>query len=184
MKKWILIGLILVIGTSTIVMANNMYTIDNVIEIGSEEVEFKNDIYNIDGKTYVPIRELSEKLRIPIEWDEEKNRVELLTDYKFVHTPEKMTLKEEGVIPDEQTAYEIGKIILEKYAGRPLEYEKGNKIYYLSVRYQKEYNLWRVQQSIKYKVGGGGSSGVYVPGVTLNKNTGEVISINTYSEIE
>lgn len=187
MKKWILSCLILIAATQLVVMAANVYLANsNVIRIGAEDMKFNNDIYTIDEKIYVPIRELSEKIRIPILWDGGKNQVELLTDFKTVHTSEKTQLKEDGIIPDEETAHEIGKVILEKYAGEAMEYETDERIYFLIVKFQEQYNSWRVTQTYKFKDEnkGWGSSGIYVPEVILNRNTGEVISINTYSEIK
>lgn len=61
--------------------------------------------------------------------------------HKMVHIPEKIQYKEEGVIPGEATALKIGKIILETYAGKSLEYETDEKNYYLAVSsYNEEYN--------------------------------------------
>ena len=48
------------------------------LKVGIKEVQFKNDFYMIDGKMYAPLRELSEKLGIPINWNEEKEQVELM----------------------------------------------------------------------------------------------------------
>ena len=94
-------------------------------------------------------------------------------------------LKEGGVLPDEETALAVGKIILEKYIGKPLEYETDEKIYYLSVTYREDRNAWNIQQFFDYKDGRHwAASGIYLPNITLNKNTGEVMFINTYSSIK
>ena len=83
-----------------------------------------------------------------------------------------------------EIAYNIGKILLEKYSGKSLEYVKDNKTFYLTVDFHEETNTWLVYQTFKYNEEGGwiaSGSGLYVPSIELNKNTGEVISINTYS---
>ena len=182
MKKGILIGLILIMAISTIAMAANVCLVSsNVIKIGAENVRFYNEIYNINDKIYVPIRDLAEEMKIPIEWNEEKNQVELLTDFKAISVSDNTQINEMGVIPDEETAYAVGKVILEKYVGRTLEYETEKGIYFLKVTYNRLDNSWSVSQECKYKIGGGGGTGVYSPTVVLNKNTGEVTFINTYS---
>ena len=185
MKKIILGCLILIIVTSIVAFAANIYLANsNVIRIGAEDVKFNNEIYLIDEKTYVPIRELSEKMQVPIIWNEEDNKVELLTDHKTVNTSKETIINEEGVIPDAETAYRVGKIILEKYVGKSLEYETEKGVYYLQVEYHKLDNSWRVSQECEYKIGGGGGTGIYSPTIVLNKNTGEVMYINTHSVID
>lgn len=174
----------MVITTSTIVMAANVCLKNNIMKIGGEYIAFENDIYTINEKTYIPIRELSEKLRIPIRWDGEKDQVELLTDFKTVRTSEGTPSNEAGVIPDEETAYKIGKIILEKYVGKSLEYETEKGVYYLKTTYHQLDNSWRISQECKYKQGGGGGTGIYSPTVVLNRNTGEVTFISTVSVFE
>ena len=184
----IIFSVFLGIFVSTVGVAANIYLLSgNIVRIGAKDVKFNNDLYIIDEKTYVPIRELSEKMRIPILWNDEKKQLELLTDFKTIHVSDKTELKEEGIIPDEQTAYQIGKIILERYAGEPLEYETDERIYYLQTQFQEKSNSWRISQTYEFKNGNHGwSSGdaFYVPSVILNKNTGEVVSINTYSNIK
>ena len=188
MRKKVIFALVLVfyIITTIVFATERIYQVkNNEIQIGPEIIHFTNRIYNIEDKTYVPIRELAEALRIPIIWDSDNDRVFLNNTHKMVHVPEKSQYKEEGVIPDEATALKIGKIILETYAGKSLEYETDERNYYLTVSYNEEYNSWLVKQSYSYKDGtGGGAVGIYEPAVILNKNTGEVISINTYSELE
>ena len=96
MKKIILGCLILIIVTSIVAFAANIYLANsNVIRIGAEDVKFNNEIYLIDEKTYVPIRELSEKMQVPIIWNEEDNKVELLTDHKTVNTSKETIINEE-----------------------------------------------------------------------------------------
>ncbi len=152
------IASLMVIGivASTIAMAANIYCVaNNTMKIGINDVRFTNDLLMVDDKLYVPIRELSEKLRIPVLWDEEKEQVRLSTDYKTIRVSEGTELKEEGVLPDDETALLVGKTILEKYVGKPLEYETEKGIYYMDVKYHKRDNTWRVYQKCKYKIGGG-----------------------------
>ncbi len=177
---------LLCIATTIVFAAETMYqSKTNAVQIGAEVLQFENDLYNINDKTYVPVRELADYLKIPIDWDSNSEMVSLDTNHKQVHVPEKTEYKPEGVIPDEETAYQVGKIILETYAGKSLEYETDEKVYYLAVRYQEEFNSWYIEQTFDYKDGRGwGAVGIYVPAVILNKNTGEVVSINTYSELD
>jgi len=157
----------------------------NELQLGTNVIQFKNDIYQINDKTYVPVRELAENLKIPIDWNPDSEQVFLDINHKQVHVPEKTEYKPEGVIPDKETAYQVGKIILETYAGKSLEYETDEKIYYLRVYYQEQFNSWFIEQTFDFKDGTDwGGSGIYRPAVILNKNTGEVIGINTYSDIE
>ncbi|MBE7011372.1 MAG: hypothetical protein E7415_01715 [Ruminococcaceae bacterium] len=93
-------------------------------------------------------------------------------------------LKNGGVIPDEETALVVGKAILEKYTEKPLEHETEDKIYYLEVEYLDQQNAWRICQTFRYKdENKGWSAGgkFYRPYVVISKQTGEVLSINTYS---
>ena len=151
------------------------------IQIGTDDIEYKNEVYNINDMIYVPLRETFENLSIPVEWDEEKNTAHVFTQYKTVKSSENSKYNENGIIPDEETAYKIGKIILETYTGKEMEYESDEGTYYLSVTYRELDNSWRVSQELKYAVGGGDGTGTYSPTVALNKNTGEVMYINTYS---
>lgn len=191
-KKRFLYGLIfclcLVLAAPTVGSAANInLTASNTIRIDNEDVKFTNDIYIIDNKTYVPLRELAEKMRIPIEWNEEKGQAELLTYFKTVNVGDRTEFKEEGVIPDAETAYQIGKIILEKYTGTPMEYETDEYIVYLRTTYYEHLNVWYVSQTFKFKDenrGWASGNSVYSPTVYLNKDTGEVIALNTYSTLE
>lgn len=98
---------------------------------------------------------------------------------------DKTAFRDEGVIPDEETALAVGKIILEKYAGKKMEYETDEKRYYLIATYFKETNTWCIMQWFDYKNGGGwAASGIYLPYVKINKSTGEVLYINTYSTFD
>lgn len=177
---------LLCIATTIVFAAETMYqSKTNAVQIGAEVLQFENDLYNINGKTYVPVRELADYLKIPIDWDSNSEMVSLDTNHKQVHVPEKTEYKPEGVIPDEETAYQVGKIILETYAGKSLEYETDEKIYYLAVEYRENVNAWCVYQTFDYKNGDSWVAEIlYVPAVVLNKNTGEVVSINTYASFD
>lgn len=181
MKKIILSMVVLIIVVPMVAIAANIVVSNNTVKIGNDNVRFKNNIYLIDEKTYIPIRELSEKLRIPISWDEEKHMVELLPNLKTIRVSEDTELKSGGVIPNKEIAYKIGKVILEEYIGKSLEYETEKGSFFLKTTYHPKDNTWRISQECKYKKGGGGGTGIYSPTIVLNKNTGEVIYISTYS---
>lgn len=106
---------------------------------------------------------------------------------KNISVSDKTQLKKDGVIPDEQTALAIGKIILERYTEKSLEYETDDKVYYLTAKFDEHCNGWRVCQMFKYKdENRGWSAGdkFYIPTVILNKQNGEVLYINTNSSFE
>lgn len=185
MKKKIMYSLVLMLLSSTIAIAASIHqTKNNTIKIGANDMKFMNDIFNINDMIYVPIRELSEKMGIPIVWNQSSNQVELLTNFKTVSVEGQLKSDDTSVIPDEETAYNVGKIILEKYMGKSLEYETDTGIYYLAVKYHPLDNSWRISQECRYKAGGGGGTGIYSPTIVLNKNTGEVIYIYTDTVFE
>ena len=66
-----------------------------------------------------------------------------------------------------------------------MEYETAQKIYNLSVNFIEIENAWQIMQTFKYKDGRGWSaSGVYFPSVKINKNSGEIMYINTFSSLD
>ena len=81
----------------------------------------------------------------------------------------------------------VGKTILEKYIGEPVEYETEDRIYYLDVIYVERENVWNVSQEMKYKDGRVwfvGGLGIETRRVCLNKNNGEVVYISTESYLD
>ena len=151
------------------------------VKNGNSYIEFHNPLFTYNSRIYVPLRELCEQFNVPIQWDESKGVAVMDTKNKRVDVSDKTEYKKEGIIPDKETALAVGKIILEKYAGRPMEYVRDNKNFFLKVDYLEEQNCWYVSQTFSIQDGGWNGSGFYTPSVTLNKNTGEVISLNTYS---
>lgn len=152
------------------------------IQIGVNKTNLKSKLYNIEDKIYVPIRALSEYLNIPVVWDENSRTVTLMTDNKKVPVGIDTDIGDGGIIPNEETAYQIGKIILEQQCGRPLEYETDEAIYYLKAKYHPYDNGWSVYQECEYKNSDIIDIAIGVdysrPTIALNKNTGEVIYIN------
>lgn len=151
-------------------------------------VNFGSDSLNgilFNNKTYVSIRDLAEKFNIPLKWDNETQEVTVLPELKQIDVSDKTEIKRDGVVPDEDTAYKIGKILLEQYMGQPAEYTTSDRVYFLGVKYLEKDNVWIVSQQFEYTNGSQWTYGdsVYVPTVIINKNTGEVIYINTYSSI-
>jgi len=180
MKKTVILAAFAVILLVTNVLAYNCTNNDELIILkNTQRMNFKNPVYIIDNLTYVPLREFSEKLGIKVDWEEEKKQVKLLVNDKRIDVGDDTEYKDDGVIPDKETALIVGKTILEKYLGRPLEYEAEEGTYYLRAIYHSKDNSWRVEQMCDYKVGGGGGTGPSnpFPVIVLNRNTGEVIYI-------
>lgn len=189
MKKWLsIVGIMFSIFFTTIVFANSNNVpeeVDYNIKFGNTVVELPYPIFMHNDRLYIPLRGMCDKLRIPLIWDGNNREVNMNIFQKDIPVSDKTLLKEGGVLPDEETALAVGKIILEKYIGKPLEYETDEKIYYLSVTYREDRNAWNIQQFFDYKDGRHwAASGIYLPNITLNKNTGEVMFINTYSSIK
>ena len=154
------------------------------VRIGDKLLRTKNPILMQDGRIYVPVRDMCDALGFPVEWDGEKGEAVIDVYNKKVPVSENTEFKKEGVIPDAETAYTVGKAILEKYAGEPLEYETEDSIYYLTVRADEQTGTWKVIQTFKYideEKGWLAGDGFKVPSVTLSKQTGEVLFINLAS---
>lgn len=136
-----------------------------------------------DNRTYIQLRDFCDIFKVPITWDKETNEVCIDIYNKKIEVSDKTEFKPEGVIPDEETAYTIGKVILEKYAGGAVEYETDERIYYLSTRYIEEDNTWLVLQTFDRKNTNGASGIDWADWmyVKLSKATGEVLYLNTAS---
>lgn len=158
------------------------------IRLGNKLLALPNPIFIQNDRIYASVRDIGEALGIPIVWDAEEQEVHMDISHKEVPVSEKTQYKADGVIPDEETAYVIGKTILEKYLGHPVEYETEEFVYTLSTTYLPEENAWSICQNFKPKYGAFDVRGKYeVIEIKLNKNTGEVMFINTYgtfSELE
>lgn len=139
----------------------------------------------MNEKTYVSIRELAEKFNVPIKWDSTNKEVIVSTELKQVELSDKTEFKPNGVIPDKETAYKIGKILLEEYMGQQIEYTTEDKVYFLNVEYREKDNVWIISQRFEYTNGLQWTYGdsIYIPTIMINKNTGEVVYINTYSSL-
>jgi len=187
MKKFTAIIILLLFSTS-FVFANgdtlfNSFT--QTIKIGSSD--FKPDDFNYvkNDRVYVPLRSFCDSIGVPVTWNNETNVVDVNIYNKKISTSQKTEYKDDGVIPDEETALAIGKVLLEKYSGKTMEYETDDKIFYLKAEYIQEINSWDIIQWHDYKDGRKWiASGIYLPKVRINKSTGEVMYINTYSSFE
>lgn len=186
MRKKLVIAAIISLVLFIIVIISAFGMSDYYIKFGNERITMDYPVFMHNDRIYVSVRNICDLLGIPIYWDEQENEVHMDVYNKKVNVSDKTEYKEEGVIPDEETALTIGKAILEKYAGRPMEYETEDKIYYLKTLYYEIGNYWRVMQWYDYKDGRSWAAGgqFYCPTVSLNKNTGEVIYLNTYSMYE
>lgn len=181
MKKLIILICFMFVVMIDVVFAYNSFLItNNSILKGIQEIKFDNPIYLIDDLTYVPLRELTENLGIPVMWNNEKRQVILDINNKEVLYDKNSKANENlvnGVIPDEETAKNVAKSILEACTGRQVVYQDGDYEFYLSASFSEKQNCWFVVQYAKYKgehFGGGNVS----PIIQLNKSTGEVMSIN------
>ena len=185
MKKKFIITIVVLLCVVTAVTVSAFEFSDCNIRLGDEDVEMKYPVFMQDDRVYVSLRNMCDLLGIPVHWNEEENRVHIDIHNKETPVSNKTERKEDGVIPDEETALAIGKIYLEKYSGKQMEYETDKKIYYLKVRYKEAINAWIVHQTFEYKdenifwISG---DDIYVPTVTINKDTGEIIYINTFGE--
>ena len=157
------------------------------IKFGPNDAQMQYPIYESEDRVYVSVRDMCDNLGIPIEWDEENREINVDMYNKQAPVSDETEYKEEGVIPDEETALAVGKTILEKYIGEPVEYETEDRIYYLDVIYVERENVWNVSQEMKYKDGRVwfvGGLGIETRRVCLNKNNGEVVYISTESYLD
>ena len=190
MKKWIATVLVLMLilcATLTFAKVGEVFEqVDYNIKIGDAVVKLQYPIFINDDRIYVSVRSICDKLGIPIEWNGESKEVEIDIYNKKVQVSDKTIFKTEGVIPDEETALIVGKTILEKYAERPMEYETESRIYYLYAEFIESENAWLISQRFRFKNpnSGGGIGWADYSNVKLNKFTGEVMFINTYSTFE
>ena len=182
MKKLIIMFVFILLTFATIVFADNQ---EFVIKIANEIAELDNPTYVINDRIYVPLRDMCTELGIPVEWDSSSKTANLDIYNKKTPVSDRTKYKDEGVIPDEEAAIAIGKIILEKYAGKPMEYETDTLLYRVKARYFEQDNSWVVFQGLerKHLNGGGVMEFVEHAQVKLNKSTGEVMFINTYSTL-
>ena len=167
--------------TSTIILAISLVIVKND-GTGEEgvDVEFIDGVYISDGKVYVPIQELSEVLGVPVVWNDETKQLEYpIASKEVLHNEtESNTALSNGVIPDEEAAKSIAKIIFESCLGKPVEYQENGYELYLTVDFSEARNVWIVVQWAKYngEFFGGGNN--ISPRIMLDKSTGEVISID------
>lgn len=182
MKKLVVAIFCVVILAVTVVSVYALIDVNRVIIINSREVKFDNPLYVIEDRTYVPIRELCNKLGIPVLWNSEKGQISLDINNKEVphNETEANAVLSNGVIPNAETAKSIAKTILESCIGKPVEYQEDGYEFYLTVEFSEKQNLWIVTQYARYNgkpFGGGNIS----PIIYLNKSTGEVTRINLES---
>ena len=154
------------------------------IKWGEFDLELNLPIIMQDDRIYVSIRSLSEALNIPIEWNEDTGEVHLDVYNKQILVDNPDNYKEDGVIPDAETARSVGKIILETYLGKEMEYETDERIYYLEAWKFPTENVWIVRQLYEYKDGRlWTATGCQSYQVVLNASTGEVMMIATESTL-
>lgn len=189
MKK-MLLSILLILCLSTVLNAEELICKENfreatyLIKVGSLDFENKLPIYNNNGNTYVSLRDVCSALKIPVYWDAKRQTAVIDKFNSEFLVEENTTKKEQGIIPDAETAHTVGKLFLETYTGRKYEYETDRIRFYIGVDYMEIYNAWYVAQYYECKGNWGIGTNVEPASILLSKNTGEVISINTRSIVE
>ena len=119
---------------------------------------------------YLPVREFAEKLGYDVYWN--WNDQEIILD-----RPEESNTG----TGCEETAYTVGRTILEAYCGRSLEYDCGNSWEYVirAKEFQTRPDCWIVSQEYepKDKTLSRGGNGAPIS-VVLDKRTGGVVYIS------
>lgn len=154
---------------------------------GEEKLQFEEPCFTYNSKTYVPVRQLCDYLNIPIIWNGEKNQIEIDSYHKIVSTGKmpNTNVLSDGVVPDKESALMIGKIILESTVGESMEYQDGEYYYCLNGYYYEPLNCWMIQQTClknNQPFQGGNNTNDY--SIQINKSTGEVQFINTFSDLK
>ncbi|MBQ2743808.1 MAG: hypothetical protein IJF32_13535 [Oscillospiraceae bacterium] len=152
------------------------------IKLENEVISFKKPVLVEDGNTYVALRDICWALGYYADWEQRDWEVNIFPyRSKQIEVSPTTKLKDEGVIPDEETALAVGKVILEKYAEKELEYETDIMKYQLTASYLADEDAWLIIQTVKPKnpLGGGGEDINHRPQIKLDKMTGEVLYINT-----
>lgn len=174
------------LGISTV--PSEMQTLSDAqvkFTVNGEAKSFKNELFLKDGVTYVPLRECAEEWGFQVEWNEKDRQIEVDTDHKVVpDLVEAEVIVEQGVIPDEETALAVGKAILEAAMGRSMVYQDGERELRLTAYYYEGINAWIVYQTGRYEGRMWYGTNLHRPYVVINKNTGEVISIDLYPQAE
>lgn len=165
MKRGISFAIVICLAVIIVTIVSASERSEYSIRLGNDIITMQYPSFIRNDRAYVSVRNLCDVLDIPIHWDGEKNEVHMDVYNKKVQVSDKTEYREEGVIPDEETALIVGKTILEKYANRPMEYETEDKIYYVRANFIEAENAWLVVQNFKYK----------------NPNLGETTYINTHS---
>lgn len=183
MRKRIIFAIAISLVLSMVVIVSGFEITCCNIRLGNKYATMKYPVFMQNDRLYVSIRNMCDLLGIPIYWDAQRNEVHMDIYNKKVNVSDKTKYKEEGVIPDAETALIVGKAILEKYAERPMEYETEDKVYYLRVNFVETENTWLVVQNFKYKNPNSGGSTDFAdfPYLKINKSTGEITFINTHS---
>ena len=74
------------------------------IKFGPNDAQMQYPIYESEDRVYVSVRDMCDNLGIPIEWDEENREINVDMYNKQAPVSDETEYKEEGVIPDEETA--------------------------------------------------------------------------------
>ena len=150
------------------------------IKVEYDVRNFSHPVYVQNGITYAALRDICWELGYYANWEGTDWAVNIMPyRSKQINVSPTTVLKEEGVIPNAETALAIGKLLLEEYAGKELEFETDSMKYTLFPVYLDDESAWLVMQNVKpKKSAGGGSDYRYRPHIKLSKNTGEVLYIH------
>ena len=151
MKKGIIITIVVLLCVVTAVSVSAFEHSNCNIRLGNKDVTMEYPVFMQEDRVYVSLRNICDLLGIPVHWNEAENQVHIDIYNKEIPVSDKTERKEEGVIPDEETALAIGKIYLERYSGKQMEYETDEKIYYLRAEFIEEENVWLVVQNFLLK---------------------------------
>ena len=173
MKKIIIFTVAIIFMINTVVFAASLIISETKVLVLGKEEKFENDIYNDNGKIYVPVREFCEKLNIPIEWDEKNKSIKVEAANMVIRSD---STEEKDMIPDEETAINVARIILEKHMERKIE----NNMYELSASLDGD--EWHVYLDFSKK-SNSFSSHTPLICVYLSKITGAVKYISTYTTL-
>lgn len=196
------IMIIIVMGIS-IVQADNYNQVfqrdfANII-INGDYAKLYNDVVYIDDRAYVQLRELGNILQVDVGWSEEDQLPKMSTaKTPHVISDDEETenrIKNEGVVADKETAYNVGKAILEGITNKNMVFTDGDvSSDIFVVDHSGDDTQWVIYQRLSYKgqwfkfrdemKNKGITCQYIIPYLHLDKRSGEVVEIWTDSTVD